>query len=91
MTKTVELHTTAGVIRIELDEVKAPITVANFLDYVVEQYDQNKTLIAKVNAACREGKYTDALWKELTGKPLAELNDEWKASMKKLSMKRTVF
>lgn len=34
MTKTVELQTTAGAIRIELDEVKAPITVANFLEYV---------------------------------------------------------
>jgi len=34
MTKTVELHTTAGVIRLELDEEKAPITVANFLEYV---------------------------------------------------------
>jgi len=34
MSKTVELHTTAGVIRIELDDVKAPVTVANFLDYV---------------------------------------------------------
>ncbi len=34
MTKTVELHTTAGVIRLELDEVKAPVTVANFLEYV---------------------------------------------------------
>jgi len=34
MTKTVELHTTAGVIQIELDEAKAPITVANFLEYV---------------------------------------------------------
>ncbi len=34
MTKTVELQTTAGVIRIELDEAKAPATVANFLDYV---------------------------------------------------------
>ncbi len=55
---------------------------ANFLDYVVEKYDQEKTLIANVNAACREGKYTDALWKELTGKSLAELNDEWKASGK---------
>lgn len=55
---------------------------ANFLDYVVEKYDPDKTLIAKVNAACREGKYTDALWKELTGKPLAELNDEWKAAVK---------
>ncbi|OYT88474.1 MAG: cyclophilin [Burkholderiales bacterium PBB6] len=34
MTKTVELTTSAGVIRIELDDVKAPISVANFLSYV---------------------------------------------------------
>ena len=34
MTKTVELQTTAGVIRLELDDAKAPITVANFLNYV---------------------------------------------------------
>jgi peptidyl-prolyl cis-trans isomerase B (cyclophilin B) len=34
MTKTVELQTTAGVIRLELDDAKAPITVANFLEYV---------------------------------------------------------
>ncbi len=34
MTKTVELHTTAGVIRLDLDEEKAPQTVANFVDYV---------------------------------------------------------
>ena len=34
MTKTVELQTTAGVIRLELDDAKAPITVANFLAYV---------------------------------------------------------
>lgn len=34
MTQTVELQTTAGVIRLELDEAKAPITVANFIEYV---------------------------------------------------------
>lgn len=34
MTKTVELQTTAGIIRLELDDAKAPITVANFLEYV---------------------------------------------------------
>ncbi|KAB0584079.1 peptidyl-prolyl cis-trans isomerase [Ideonella dechloratans] len=34
MTKTVELTTSAGVIRLELDETKAPTTVANFLSYV---------------------------------------------------------
>jgi hypothetical protein len=56
---------------------------ANFLDYVVEHYDKNNDLIAKVNAACRQGKYDDDLWSELTGKPLAELNDEWKAAVQK--------
>lgn len=34
MTKTVELTTTKGTIRLELDDAKAPQSVANFLDYV---------------------------------------------------------
>ncbi|MDT7835296.1 peptidylprolyl isomerase [Aquabacterium sp. OR-4] len=34
MTKTVEMTTSAGTVRIELDDVKAPATVANFLAYV---------------------------------------------------------
>jgi peptidyl-prolyl cis-trans isomerase B (cyclophilin B) len=34
MTKTIELHTNHGVIRAELDDAKAPATVANFLAYV---------------------------------------------------------
>jgi peptidyl-prolyl cis-trans isomerase B (cyclophilin B) len=34
MTKTVELTTSHGAIRIELDEAKAPLSVANFLSYV---------------------------------------------------------
>jgi peptidyl-prolyl cis-trans isomerase B (cyclophilin B) len=34
MTKTIELHTNHGVIRAELDDAKAPATVANFLSYV---------------------------------------------------------
>jgi hypothetical protein len=34
-----------------------------------------------VNAVCRQGSYTDGLWKELTGKTLPELNDEWKAAV----------
>jgi peptidyl-prolyl cis-trans isomerase B (cyclophilin B) len=40
MAKQVELHTTAGVITLELDDAKAPITVANFLSYVADgHYD----------------------------------------------------
>jgi peptidyl-prolyl cis-trans isomerase B (cyclophilin B) len=34
MTKTVELQTNHGTIRVELDDAKAPKTVANFLSYV---------------------------------------------------------
>jgi len=34
MTKTVELTTSAGTLRIELDDVKAPASVENFLAYV---------------------------------------------------------
>ena len=34
MTKTVELKTSAGTITVELDDAKAPQTVANFLAYV---------------------------------------------------------
>ncbi|MGA0613034.1 peptidylprolyl isomerase [Caldimonas sp. KR1-144] len=40
MTKKVELHTTQGVITLELDEAKAPKTVENFLAYVASgHYD----------------------------------------------------
>jgi Peptidase of plants and bacteria len=56
---------------------------ANFLDYVVENYGKDKGLITKVNAACRQGTYTDDLWKELTGKALPDLNEEWKAALQK--------
>ncbi|MEJ6005271.1 peptidylprolyl isomerase [Paucibacter sp. AS339] len=34
MSKTVELHTNHGLIVIELDDVKAPVTTENFLSYV---------------------------------------------------------
>lgn len=34
MTKTVELHTNHGLIRLELDDAKAPVSVENFLAYV---------------------------------------------------------
>jgi hypothetical protein len=55
---------------------------ANFLNYAIQTYsDQN--LLTNVNAACRQGTYTDELWKEKTGKSIDELNDEWKSTMLK--------
>jgi hypothetical protein len=56
---------------------------ANFLNYVVEHYDKDKTFITKLNAVCRQGKYSDDIWKDQTGKTLIELNDEWKAALEK--------
>ncbi len=56
---------------------------ANFLNYVIQNYGKKDDLLAKVNAACRDGKYTDELWKQLTGKSLQELNAEWKAALEK--------
>ena len=41
MTKTVEMTTSAGTLRIELDDEKAPISVANFLAYAAKGHFDN--------------------------------------------------
>jgi len=41
MTKTVDMVTSAGTIRLELDDGKAPLTVANFLSYVAKGHYDN--------------------------------------------------
>lgn len=48
-TPKVEISTTLGAIRVELDAVKAPITVRNFLTYVVEGH-YSKTVFHRVIA-----------------------------------------
>jgi hypothetical protein len=54
---------------------------AAFLNYVSEKYD--KDLVRKLNAAMRQGEYKDDLWKELTKKTAKELDEEWRATLKK--------
>jgi hypothetical protein len=54
---------------------------ANFLNWATNKYD--KDLVMKLNAALRQGKYEEELWKQLTGKTIAELGEEWKASLNK--------
>lgn len=56
---------------------------AAFLNYVTEKY--NKELVRKLNAAMREGDYTEELWKVLTGKTVKELDEEWRKSLKEAS------
>ncbi len=54
-------------------------TSARFLAFVTEKYD--KEIVRKLNAAMREGKYKEGIWKELTGKMVEELGQEWKRSL----------
>lgn len=54
---------------------------AAFLAFAAEKYD--KDLVRKLNQALREGEYREEVWKTLTKKPLAELGEEWKASLKR--------
>jgi peptidyl-prolyl cis-trans isomerase B (cyclophilin B) len=41
MSKLIDLTTNKGVIRIELDDVKAPVSVENFLNYVAKKHYDN--------------------------------------------------
>jgi hypothetical protein len=54
---------------------------AAFLAYVTEKYD--KVIVRKLNAALRAGDYKDELFKKYTGKTVKELDEEWRASLKK--------
>lgn len=53
----------------------------NFLNWAVGTYD--KDVVVKLNAAAREGRYTEDLWKTITGHTVQELGDQWKASLEK--------
>lgn len=52
---------------------------ARFLAHLVDKYDND--LVIKLNKAMREGTYSEDLFKELTGKPLQELGEEWRVSI----------
>ncbi len=49
---------------------------ANFLNYLTDRYDRG--LVTKLNAALREGKPVDGIWKDATGKSVEELEKEWR-------------
>ncbi len=53
----------------------------NFLNWVTETYC--KDIVQRLNAAARQGKYSEELWKTATGHTVQELGDEWKASLEK--------
>ncbi len=55
---------------------------ANFIDWVIRT--QDKDFLQKLNAAAREGRYSEKIWKDATSKSLEDLGKEWKASNAKL-------
>ncbi|MES2923423.1 MAG: basic secretory protein-like protein [Verrucomicrobiota bacterium] len=58
---------------------------ANFLNWVVETHD--KEFIRKLNAAAREGTYSEKIWRDSSGKSVEELGEDWKkANAKRLGI-----
>ena len=49
---------------------------ANFLDWVTRKHAPH--IVVELNAAMRNGTYSDDIWKQKTGKTLQELGAEWK-------------
>ncbi len=52
---------------------------ANFLNWVTQ--NRSKEIVEQLNAAAREGRYSEDLWKEYTGQALQELAAQWKAQL----------
>ena len=57
---------------------------ANFLDWVSRKYDSD--IVVKLNAAARNGTYSQELWEAKGGKTAAELGKEWKDEKVRLLM-----
>jgi Peptidase of plants and bacteria len=47
----------------------------NFLDWITRKYDRE--IVRKLNAAAREGRYSEQLWFDWTGKTVQQLGEEW--------------
>lgn len=91
MSKKVELHTNQGVITIELDDVKAPTSVANFLSYVAKgHYDG--TIFHRVikGFMVQGGGFEVGMKQKPTGAPIQnEANNGLKNEKYTLAMART--
>ena len=54
---------------------------AAFLAYLAEKYD--KQIVLKLNARMRDRAYKESAFKDLTGKTVRELDEEWRATLKR--------
>ena len=91
MTKTVELQTSAGTMRIELDDERAPLSAQNFLDYVSKGHYDGTVFHRVIKGFMLQGGGFDADMKQ---KPTAatiqnEANNGLKNKRYTLAMART--
>ncbi len=91
MTKTVEMTTSAGTIRIELDDAKAPVSVANFVDYVNRgHYDGTVFHRVIKGFMIQGGGFEPGLKQKPTGAPIAnEANNGLRNDRYTIAMART--
>ena len=54
---------------------------AAFLAYLMKTYD--KDIVAQAQPSLREGRYEEDLFERLTGKTVQELDDEWRATLRR--------
>ena len=91
MAKTVELQTSAGTIRIELDDVKAPASAQNFIDYVQSGHYDGTVFHRVIKDFMVQGGGMDAAMKQKpTRAPIAnEANNGLLNAKYTLAMART--
>jgi peptidyl-prolyl cis-trans isomerase B (cyclophilin B) len=91
MTKTVEMTTSAGTIRLELDDAKAPQSVANFIDYVTKgHYDGTVFHRVIKGFMIQGGGFAPGMTQKPTGAPIAnEAGNGLKNERYTIAMART--
>jgi peptidyl-prolyl cis-trans isomerase B (cyclophilin B) len=91
MTKTVQMDTSAGTIRIELDDEKAPASVANFLAYVKKGHYDNTVFHRVIKGfMIQGGGFEPGMKQKPTDKPIQnEAKNGLKNAKYTLAMART--
>ena len=91
MTKTVEMTTSAGTLRIELDDEKAPLSVANFMAYAAKGHYDNTVFHRVIKGFMLQGGGFDTAMKQKATLPTVrnEANNGLKNKHYTLAMART--
>jgi len=91
MTKTVEMQTSAGTLRIELDDARAPASVANFLAYAAKGHFDGTVFHRVIKGfMIQGGGFEPGMKQKPTDKPIAnEAKNGLKNAHYTLAMART--